>query len=345
MGATTESVRAELTDLAGRSAYGADFGEIVSGAVGSLLPFDGWCLFGMDGRSGLRTFQFSRHGTEKTVEMADNEALQSDANKYVDLARSDSPAGWLAKQHPLAEKSVRFNEILRPQGFGSEMRLALCQQGRLWGALSLFRGHDRRSFSADDTQRLVPLAVPLAAAFRRYPMRPFSSAPEAFAAGMVLLSPDNTLLSVSSAAQAWLDDLVPGGSDETWPSDVTRVLFDAANAVRASPDDEPDSATARIRTCSGRWLLVQGIRLCNGAADVCVLLHAASVHQLLTTVIDAHCLTKGEAKILGLVAAGLPAKHIARELQLSPHTVNDNLKSIYRKAHVSGREELIGQLT
>ncbi len=41
MGATTESVRAELTDLAGRSAYGADFGEIVSGAVGSLLPFDG----------------------------------------------------------------------------------------------------------------------------------------------------------------------------------------------------------------------------------------------------------------------------------------------------------------
>ncbi|MBA2698159.1 MAG: hypothetical protein H0U61_05220, partial [Nocardioidaceae bacterium] len=40
-----------------------------------------------------------------------------------------------------------------------------------------------------------------------------------------------------------------------------------------------------------------------------------------------------------------PAKHIARELQLSPHTVNDNLKSIYRKAHVSGREELIGQLT
>jgi DNA-binding CsgD family transcriptional regulator len=343
MAASTDAVCAQVADLAGRSTSGPEFGEIVSAAVGTVLPFDGWCLLGMDPRSGLRTFQFGRHGVERTAEMAYNEALQPDVNKYAALAKAKLPAGWLAKGHPLAGESVRFNEILRPQGFGSEVRLALRQQGLLWGALALFRDHDRRDFTDNDTKLLLQLGSSLVEAIRRYPVRPVSSAPPGLPPGMVLLSPENVLLSVSPGARAWLDDLVPGGSDETWPSDVTRVLFDAANAVRAAADTAPQSAATRIRTVSGRWLYVQGTRLLYGEADVCVILQAATLRQLLPTVIDAHGLTEREGNILTRVAAGSPAKHIARELQLSPHTVNDHLKSIYRKTRVSGREELMGR--
>ncbi len=345
MGVSVERARGQLADLVGRAAYGADFGDAVYEAAHGVVPFDGWCLLGMDPRSGLRTFQFSRHGTESAVEMALNEAVQADVNKFADLCQSPVPAGCLDSNHPLADTSVRFNEILRPQGFGSEMRLVLRESGRLWGALVLFRDQKRRSFTAGDIDLMLRLAPPLASAVRRYPMRPFAKAPTGLPQGVVLMSPDNKLLAVSSEAQAWLDDLIPGGGDETAHSDVTRVLFDAAHAVRACSGQTPEAAMAPIRTVSGRWLLVQGDRLPYGEADVAVLLQTATVRQLLTSVIDIQGLNRREGHVLEGIAGGLPAKHIARELRLSPHTVNGYAKSIYRKTGASGREELLGQLT
>ncbi|MFF3583201.1 LuxR C-terminal-related transcriptional regulator [Streptomyces mirabilis] len=41
---------------------------------------------------------------------------------------------------------------------------------------------------------------------------------------------------------------------------------------------------------------------------------------------------------------GLPAKSIARRLELSQHTVNDHLGAVYRMLGVSGREELFACL-
>jgi len=35
---------------------------------------------------------------------------------------------------------------------------------------------------------------------------------------------------------------------------------------------------------------------------------------------------------------------VARSLAISPHTVDDHLKSIYRKADVRGRDELLALL-
>ena len=49
--------------------------------------------------------------------------------------------------------------------------------------------------------------------------------------------------------------------------------------------------------------------------------------------------------MLQLLALGLPAKHICRQLQLSVLTVNGHLGAIYRKAGVSGREELLARLS
>ena len=55
-------------------------------------------------------------------------------------------------------------------------------------------------------------------------------------------------------------------------------------------------------------------------------------------------LTPKQTQVLDLVVAGLPAKHIARNLDVSLHTVNDHLKAVYRKGGVRGREELLSLL-
>ncbi|HET6988703.1 MAG TPA: helix-turn-helix transcriptional regulator, partial [Kribbella sp.] len=52
-------------------------------------------------------------------------------------------------------------------------------------------------------------------------------------------------------------------------------------------------------------------------------------------------LSRRETEVLALVGAGLAAKQIARRLGLSVLTVNDHLRSTYRKTGVTGRDELL----
>jgi DNA-binding NarL/FixJ family response regulator len=56
-------------------------------------------------------------------------------------------------------------------------------------------------------------------------------------------------------------------------------------------------------------------------------------------VIEEEKLSKRESEILALLAKGLSYKLIADELGLSPHTIHNRLRGIYKKLHVqSGRE-------
>jgi len=336
-----EEATARLSRLDGLPLEAAEFSREVDAALRAVLRYDGWCLFGSDPRSGLRTVQFGGRGTERTEEMARNEALMHDVNRYDDLAVAACPAGWLSAEHPRAASSFRFHEILVPQGFHSEIRLALRDGGRLWGALVLFSEDARRPLGPADTEVVCSIAEPLTRALRGFQVRPARPLGRALGAGLVAIAPDDRLLALSGDARAWLDDLVPGGDDETYPSDVTRVLFESAHAVRRG---EPDRATTCVRTVSGRWLRVEGMQLRLGDADVGVVLQPATVEQLVGTVAAYHGLTSREREVLDLVVRGLPGKHVARELGIALVTVNGHLKALYRKCGVTGRDELVGRL-
>ena len=319
----------------------AEFSSAVNAALARALPFDGWCLVGMDPGTGLRTAQFGGQGTERTAEMARNEASMNDVNKYLRLAVADVPAGWLSREHPAAAHSFRLNEILVPQGFHSEMRLVLRDGGRPWGALVLFRESRRRPFDDVDVEAVCTLADPLTAAMRAYPVRVLARHGEAPGGGLVTLTPDNRLVDITVEAHHWLSDLLPGGEDQTHAEDVTRVLFEVAIAVRGG--DSSQAATC-VRTVNGHWLRVEGTTTSIGEADVAVLLHRASAHELQATYAVHHGLSAREAEILALLVDGLASKQIARRLAISLLTVNGHLRSIYRKCHVSGRDELFGRL-
>jgi DNA-binding CsgD family transcriptional regulator len=295
----------------------------------------------MDPRTGLRTAQFSGAGTQQTAEMARNEAVMSDVNKYRELAVAEIPAAWLSRHHPGARNSFRFNEVLVPQGLHSELRLVLRERGHVWGALALFREAGIRPFGDDDVLTVSALAGPMTAAIRAYPVRPIGRVGSAPGAGAIALAPDDSIVDATPMAQRWLDDLVPGGEDETGADDVTRVVYDAAHAARRTGDG---GASTCVRTVRGHWLRVEASTAFLGAADVVVLLHPATSRQLVETVAQHHALTRREQQILGLVVDGVPGKHIARELGISLLTVNGHLRSLYRKTAATGREELIGRL-
>ena len=333
--------RTQLARVCGEPLEAAEFSAAVAAALGRTMSFDGWCLLGLDPLTGLRTFQLGGRGTERTAEMARNEALMQDVNKYDELAHASSPVGWLSREHPQGRTSFRLNEILLPQGFHSEIRLALRDAGRMWGALVLFREDASRPLGEEEAAAAGAVADLLVAAVREFPVRPIARRGQPPGPGLVALAPDDRILAVSGGARAWLADLVPGGDDQTYASDVTRVVFDAAHALRRL---DPAASTTCIRTVSGHWLHVEATRLALGDADVAVLLQPATTRQLLATMAACHRLTARETQLLTLLVDGRSGKQMARELALSPLTVNGHLRSVYRKCGVRGHDELLGRL-
>ena len=148
-------------------------------------------------------------------------------------------------------------------------------------------------------------------------------------------------VAISESAQAWLDDLVPGGDDETTAENMSRVAHDAAYAVRRG---DRSRAAACLRTVRGHWLRVEAVQMSLGEVDVAVTFQAASVPQVVQTVSDACGLTGREREVLQLLVGGHPAKQIARRLDVSVLTLNGHLRSIYRKCRVRGRDELFARL-
>jgi DNA-binding CsgD family transcriptional regulator len=67
-------------------------------------------------------------------------------------------------------------------------------------------------------------------------------------------------------------------------------------------------------------------------------------NQLAELIMRALQLTDRERTITGWVAAGRTTGQVAAALGISPHTVNDHLKAIYRKANVGTRNELTALL-
>src|SRR5690349_17480299 len=109
-------------------------------AVGKVIGFDGYCLLALDPVTGLRSSMFSRNGLDGVAaQLAHNETMERDANRYVDLAAARRPVGVLSASDRHGRRSPRLHDIIRPAGFSSELRLALRSRNRLWGALVLFR--------------------------------------------------------------------------------------------------------------------------------------------------------------------------------------------------------------
>jgi DNA-binding CsgD family transcriptional regulator len=311
-----------------------ELGAEVSAALGGVIPHEGYCLIGFDPISGLRTFQTDRDTlVGDPTRLVLNETVEHDLHRFTDLARRPSPVGTLGGGAPGEERSMRLHELLAEQGFSRELRLALHGRGTLWGALVLLRERGRRPFTDEEADAAAVIAPPLTKAVKRISVRQGGPVPPPLPPGVVIIGSADTAEAISPQAAAWLTDFRNTDEDP-----LPYVVLQAAAAVRSEQGAQPDQL-ARIRTRSGRWLSLAACPL--GGGRVAVVLQPATTDQLLPALAAWHEFTPRQLDVLRLLLQAHPIKQIARRLGLSPHTVEDHLKILYRKTGTNSQQELL----
>ena len=80
------------------------------------------------------------------------------------------------------------------------------------------------------------------------------------------------------------------------------------------------------------------------SGTIAITVEPAKSAHIAPIIVEACSLTAREQEITRAVARGLSNQEIATELTLSPHTVRDQLKTIFAKVGVSSRGELVAKL-
>ena len=151
--------------------------------------------------------------------------------------------------------------------------------------------------------------------------------------------------SATPGVERWLAELPDGDWDAgRLPSAVLAV---AGRALRTAehPDSPGEIAVARVLSRSGTWVVLHGAALvADGVRRVAVIVEPAHPARISPLLMSAYGLTEREQDVTRLVLQGDSTAEIAARLVVSPHTVQQHLKSVFEKTGVRSRRELVGKV-
>ena len=278
-------------------------------------------------------------------EWLDAEYVADDVNQLASVARSRSGVSTLHEAtggEP--SRSPRWHENIKLGGDQELVAALRTRSGEVWGALGLYRSAEQPLFDAQDLAYVRALSPHLAEGARRALLLGEALDPEGpDSPGMVVLDADGRLESATAGVEEWLEQM-PDGDATRLPSAVVAVGARARKRTDR-PGPPREVAVARVRTRDGRWLVLHGATMLPADADrVAVILapaHPSRIHPLLESV---YGLTNREREVTRLVLEGCTTREIADTLVLSPHTVQQHLKSIFDRTGVRSRRELVAKV-
>lgn len=348
-------------------ATAADADELLEGLaheVHRAVPHDGAAWFGVDPVTLLATAPSRVEGLD--AGLCDTfwhlEFHEQDLGQFADLARGE---GALALRQALdgrTARSIRYRELLQPQGYHDELRAVFKTGDTAWGMVGLYREPSHPAFDDEDVELVKAIGAPVAAALRTHvrEISPWLGQPSA--PGLVIVDRNGRTLSANADAFVWLRELWPESAspcDEPCALEVFDVrsldrgvptpLYALASRARAVAEGrERVPARLRLRDRRGRWLVLHASAMSGpgspGNGTVAIVIEAAKSAEIAPIIIEAYSLTPRERDVLGAIARGGSTAEIAAELFLSPHTVRDYVKTVFEKFGVSSRAELVARL-
>jgi len=117
-------------------------------------------------------------------------------------------------------------------------------------------------------------------------------------------------------------------------------------AALARSQNVSTGAHALERTADGRWVRIEAARLAGQPdAQIAVTLRAATSRETFDLLCRAYALSRREREVVAALLAGLDTRAVSARLCVSPHTVQDHLKSVFRKTEAHSRRELLAHFS
>ncbi len=329
----------------------ASFLDEASAALASAVPnenhLNGPYWYALDPGSRLITSDYGGEGCElDTSEVMRWEYLADDVNKYSEVL--DHPCGVqtlheVTKGEP--ERSRIYREYMAVEGIAQEMLVALrSTTGEFWGTVRLNRLSGQPEFDADERAFMASVAPDLAEGIRRGLVVGEATDPDRpDPPGLIIFHADGEIGSLSVGATRWIGRLPDRSARGSLPASIASAASAALACARG--EDPAAELTVRVRSVDGCWISIHGtVVVVRGTPEAAVIIETAHPDRISPLLMAIHGLTPREREVTRLVLQGRSTTQLADRLGISPHTVQQHLKSIFEKVGVRSRRELIGAL-
>lgn len=275
-----------------------------------------------------------------------SEYIVEDVNTFAELAARRVPVGILDHvTRGVPKSSARYRDLLLPADIPNELRAAFVIRGRVWGAVHIARRTASGPFEQRDVDALAGVAGAIARGIRAS-LR-FDAARRATgvdAPGLVVLGPRDEIELITPPARELLASLRSDRPAYTDDAVGTTVLA-LASFSRGTPDGGHGGSNVVTVPGSDGWITLHAsLSGPPGDARVAVVLERANGARSATVRLEAFGATAREREVATLLARGLSRAAMAEVLVLSPHTVEDHVKSLYDKLGVTSRQELVARV-
>ncbi len=351
---TLERVRSDIEVLARAGLDLSTFLEEFDASLQRAVPHVAACIGNLDPATRLltSTYKFGDlFGKDShDMEWGLQEYSGDSPDAFSALIDGDLPAcGVHLATRGEVSSSQRFRRVVQPYyGYGDELRMVARQGTQGWGGVALFRGIDDRPFNREEVQYVARLSEPLAAGMRAGLLagRDGGNGGGGGDTGpaVLIVGADDKIARMSMGTDSLLAELCSGEN----MADTSGTIYSlVAQARRNARVGVHHLARCRVRMVSGRWLVMNASPLADldgPSGEVVITIEEARPPEIVPLVVAAFQLTARERDVTQLVLQGVDTKEIASSLNMSRYTVQDHLKSVFEKADVRSRRELVARV-
>ncbi|MEI2466566.1 helix-turn-helix transcriptional regulator [Niallia taxi] len=306
--------------------------------------FDAACFTTVDTETLLSTGAYTDDRIEKIHPyLFENEYLKQDFNHFEELLTTATNIALLSNTtNGVLEQSERFREILSPAGFADELRAVIIHKGKCYGFLTLLRNIDKTTFTKMDIEVLASLLPPIA--FNLYKLLAFPQKLDSdvnWAKSIILLDEDFHITSANNEGFLLADMLRK--AENIKANVLPRPLRAVCMKAKALITNNAEEMEAKIclHPSAGEFLTIHATVLQSDKQQYAVSCQQTTPQEILIKTSGYYGLSDREKQLIFHLLHGDSTKEIAAALFISPHTVQDHLKSIFVKTGTTTRGELI----
>jgi DNA-binding CsgD family transcriptional regulator len=353
-----EKAFSEIKRLAAANLEGPELLRRVAERLHKAMPFEAYCASTVDPASRLITYGIAEGmGGEEDGDSGnvylDRIYFEEDLPVMAEMLRKRRTVQLLSETTKgTLERSLRYRELLKPNGFGYELGGAFVD-GNLWGGMDLIREEGDPDFDGAEAalvKRIAPhVGAGLKAAALRARAATEQDAPEV--PGVLTIDRSGSVVSHTPSAEHWLrelENLGPRWRHESLPLAVRMVHGALRHALSPGSDSEHNLIPrVRVRGRSGRWLALHGsLTESSGGrpGETVIVIGPARPEEVAWLTLAAYGLSPREEEVVELVVRGYTNRRISQTLFISEHTVQRHLSNIFEKVGVRTRKNLLKRL-